>query len=126
MSKQLKPYPLADLVPTMTGGEQLYDLVEDIKKHGLRHPIILYKGKILDGRHRYEACLTAGVKPRTVDGDKYFGIEDDAAAVAYVISANIHRRHLTAEQKRELIAKLIKASPEKSDRTIAGELGVSH
>ena len=38
---------------------------------------------------------------------------------AYVISANIHRRHLTAEQKRELIAKLIKATPEKSDRQIA-------
>src|SRR5262249_25952616 len=38
---------------------------------------------------------------------------------AYVISANIHRRHLTAEQKRDLIAKLIKATPEKSDRQIA-------
>ena len=37
----------------------------------------------------------------------------------YVISANIHRRHLTAEQKRELIAKLLKATPEKSDRQIA-------
>src|SRR5262249_61808449 len=34
-------------------------------------------------------------------------------------SANTHRRHLTAEQKRELIAKLIKATPEKSDRQIA-------
>ena len=38
---------------------------------------------------------------------------------AYVISANLHRRHLTAEQKRDLIAKLIKATPEKSDRQIA-------
>jgi hypothetical protein len=38
---------------------------------------------------------------------------------AYVIGANIHRRHLTAEQKRELIAKLIKTTPEKSDRQIA-------
>jgi hypothetical protein len=38
---------------------------------------------------------------------------------AFVISANIHRRHLTAEQKRELIAKLIKADPARSDRQIA-------
>src|SRR5262249_49182641 len=38
---------------------------------------------------------------------------------AYVVSANIHRRHLAPEQKRELIAKLIKAAPEKSDRQIA-------
>ena len=37
----------------------------------------------------------------------------------YVLSANIHRRHLTAEQKREIIAKLLKAQPEKSNRTIA-------
>ncbi len=38
---------------------------------------------------------------------------------AYVLSANVHRRHLTGEQKRELIAKLLKAQPEKSDRQIA-------
>src|SRR5262249_38778748 len=37
----------------------------------------------------------------------------------YVASANVHRRHLTVEQKRELIAKLLKADPSKSDRQIA-------
>jgi hypothetical protein len=37
----------------------------------------------------------------------------------FVLSANLHRRHLTAEEKRELVAKLIKATPEKSDRQIA-------
>jgi hypothetical protein len=37
---------------------------------------------------------------------------------AYVISKNIHRRHLTAEQKRDLITKLLKADPAKSDREI--------
>ena len=31
---------------------------------------------------------------------------------AYVMSANLHRRHLTPEQRRELVAKLLKASPE--------------
>jgi hypothetical protein len=42
-----------------------------------------------------------------------------------VISANIHRRHLTAEQKRELIAELIKATPEKSDRQITERVKAS-
>ena len=44
----------------------------------------------------------------------------------YVLSANIHRRHLTAEQKREIIAKVLKAQPEKSNRTIAKQMKVDH
>jgi hypothetical protein len=45
---------------------------------------------------------------------------------AYIISKNIHRRHLTAEQRRALIAKLIKAQPEKSDRQVAKTAKVDH
>jgi hypothetical protein len=37
----------------------------------------------------------------------------------YVASANVHRRHLTAEQKRVLIATLLKMTPEKSNRQVA-------
>ena len=36
----------------------------------------------------------------------------------YVSSANVLRRHLTPEGKREVIAKFLKAQPEKSDRQI--------
>jgi hypothetical protein len=43
----------------------------------------------------------------------------------YVISVNLHRRHLTAEQKRDLIGKLLKAAPEKSDRQIGKMAQVS-
>ena len=41
-------------------------------------------------------------------------------------SLNLHRRHLTAEQKRELIEKRLKANPEMSDRAIAKEVKVDH
>jgi len=72
---------------------------------------------ILDGRNRYRACLAAyGKFPRVRSLDIDDLIDDPAA---YVVSANIHRRHLTAEQKRELVEKLLKATPEKSDRQIA-------
>ena len=40
------------------------------------------------------------------------------------MSANIHRRHLTAEQKSESIAKVLKAQPSKSNRTIAKQAKV--
>jgi hypothetical protein len=45
---------------------------------------------------------------------------------AYVVSANVHRRHLSAEQKREIIAKLIKADPSKSDRQIGEMIKADH
>jgi hypothetical protein len=47
------------------------------------------------------------------------GWKADVDPYAYAVSANIHRRHLTIEKKRELIAKLIVANPELSDRAIA-------
>src|SRR5262249_13714148 len=97
-----------------------------IRANGLRESIKLYQGKVLDGRNRYLACLAIGGEPRGHNAIVWLADETGFDPVAYVISANIHRRHLTAEQKRELIAKLIKAQPEKSNRQIAKATGVSH
>jgi len=120
MSAKLKFHPLADIFPLMEGAE-FDELVADIKANGQHEPVVLYDGMILDGRNRYRACLAAGVGPDFINGDGWI---DDPAAL--VISANIHRRHLSAEEKRDLIAKLIKARPEKSNRQIAKAAGVSH
>jgi hypothetical protein len=111
MSEPLKFHPLADIFPLMRGPE-FDDLVADIRTHGLIESIVIYEGKVLDGRNRYRACEEAGVWPKFED---YTG----NTPAAYVISANIRRRHLTAEQRHDLIAKLVKAQPEKSDRQIA-------
>src|SRR5262249_22058421 len=91
----------------------------DIKANGLNDDIILYDNMILDGRNRYRACLAAGWDRGDILKHCVTPIWDGFDPAAWVISANIHRRHLTAEQKRDLIAKLIKAQPEKSDRAIA-------
>jgi hypothetical protein len=53
-------------------------------------------------------------------------VPDEVDSFAFVLSADIHRRHLTAEQKHELIAKVIEAQPEKSDRQIAKQVRVDH
>jgi protein gp37 len=114
----LKVHPAADLFPLIVGPE-FDELVADIRAHGVREPIWLYEGKILDGRNRERAALAAGVEcpTRTYDGDD---------PVSFVLSANLHRRHLTAEQKRDLIAKLLKAQPESSDRAIAKTVTADH
>jgi hypothetical protein len=43
----------------------------------------------------------------------------------YVVSANIRRRHLTTEQRKEIAAELLKANPAQSDRSVAKEVGIS-
>ena len=107
----LLDHPLAELFPPLEG-EAFDALVADIKAHGLIEPITTFEEKILDGRNRHRACLQAGVDPVFVPY-----LDDDPAA--FVISMNLKRRHLTAEQKRDVIAKLLAKNPAKSDRQIA-------
>jgi hypothetical protein len=119
MSK-LEPHPLSERFPQILP-EDFDKLAADIKLHGLHQPIVLYQGKILDGNNRYRACEEAGRKPTFADFNG-----DDAQARNFVISANIHRRHLSPEQRREIIASLLKDNPGQSNRQIAEIAKVSH
>jgi len=126
MTKQIPFHPLADIFPLMEG-EEFDALVADIKVHGLHEPIMLYQGKVLDGRNRYRACLAAGIEADVGDFEAWHRTkQSEADARAYVISQNLHRRHLTAEQRRDLLVKLVAAQPGKSDRAIGDEAGVHH
>ena len=55
-------------------------LVEDIRRSGLLDPITVWQGEIIDGRHRYLACLEAGVAPR------FQCLDDDANPFLYLVS----------------------------------------
>ena len=66
------------------------DLVEDVKKHGVREPIVLFDGQVLDGWHRYRAACKARVAP------SYVELQAHADPAAVVISANAHRRNIKA------------------------------
>jgi N6-adenosine-specific RNA methylase IME4/ParB-like chromosome segregation protein Spo0J len=91
-------HPLANLFP-LTEDDELSTLAEDIRANGLREPVVLFEGQILDGRNRYCACEAAGVACRF---EQYTG--DDP--IGYVISLNLRRRHLDASQRAMVAAKL--------------------
>ena len=63
---ELKIHPIAAIFPLLEG-EALSQLADDIREHGLRDPICLYEGKVLDGRNRAAACALAGVTPKTYE-----------------------------------------------------------
>jgi ParB-like chromosome segregation protein Spo0J len=93
VSGELEPHPFAEAFP-MLPDDELAELADDIRANGLRHPIVLYQDRILDGRNRYAACQRHRVAPEFV---KFDG--DDKAALALVLSDNYHRRNVTKSQR---------------------------
>ncbi len=98
----MKIHPFANLFP-MQSVEEIQALADDIAKHGLRQPIVSdIDDQIIDGRNRAAACLIAGVTPIY---EPFVGTE--AELLAYVVSVNIHRRHLTTKQRADIAAKIV-------------------
>ena len=87
----MQQHALSKAFPVMTEAEYTA-LLENIREHGQRHPIITYQGQILDGFHRFRAC----VELRKDAYLKEYGGSDPAG---YVLSSNLHRRHLSASQR---------------------------
>jgi N6-adenosine-specific RNA methylase IME4 len=73
--------------------------VTDVKAHGLREPIVMFENRVLDGRNRLGACKAAGIAPT-------FTVYQGDDPVAYVISLNLKRRHLSESQRAMVAAKL--------------------
>lgn len=98
----MKAHYLATYLPEL-GMAELKELAADIKENGQKEAIVTIKDEvsgetvILDGRNRFAACMIAKVKPKL----RKFGSEksDGKDPRAFVISQNIHRRHLNDTQR---------------------------
>lgn len=91
-------HPIANCFPLIEGNE-FNELVADIAANGIREPIVLFEGMILDGRNRYRAAMAANIEPPFVDYDG-----DDP--VGYSVSLNLRRRHLSEGQRAWVAAQI--------------------
>lgn len=88
-------HPAAGLFE-MLAPDELQELADDIQSHGLHEELVLNEtGALLDGRNRLAACKVAGIEPR-------FRIQATDDPIAFVLSENVRRRHLTEGQKAVL------------------------
>lgn len=122
--------------------ESFAGLKADIAENGVLQPVVLFDGRVIDGRHRWKACQELGRECPTTD---FEGSEADA--LRFVVSSNLHRRHLTASQKAcvavellepfaaeakerqgtrtDIVAKMPQCSGEKARNQAAEVVGVS-
>ncbi len=109
MSKPI--HSAAKIFPLMSGRD--FDmLVEDIRQHGLREPITLLKGEVLDGRNRLRACEAADVEPRFIEWT------GNGTALEFVISKNLCRRHLSESQRAMIAARLAPGTRETAKQNL--------
>ena len=101
-------HELSTMFPDMPPGDYLR-LKDDIRENGLQQPIALWRGEIIDGRHRLMACKEAGVEPSFYDVEDELG--DDVDPRQYVLSANIERRMLTASQCAAIVVQVNEWAP---------------
>lgn len=97
----MRIHPAAQAIPEMLPDE-FASLKADIEERGLLVPIEIYKGDLLDGRHRYRACEELEIEPKTVEVDL-----GGMSPVEYVWSVNGVRRHLTPGQRAAVAVQLL-------------------
>ena len=114
---QYSVHPAAEIFPLMSKLEYA-QLKANVTANGLREEIVTYQGQILDGRHRYRACIESGVEPslRGYDGDD---------PVGFVVSLNLRRRHLSPGQ-RALVAANVATLKRGGDRSKAQNCALTH
>lgn len=109
------------LLPPLSEDE-FAELVADIAEHGIEQAIVVDEhGVVIDGHHRQQIADELGIECPSVVRS---GLSDEQKR-SLALRLNLHRRHLSREQKRELVARSLKADPGLSDREHGRRTGVS-
>jgi hypothetical protein len=108
-------HELANLLP-MIDQSNYENLKADIAKQGILEPIVLFEGKILDGRNRYKAAKELSFKFTGANFKTFEGTQIEAEA--FVFATNFLRRQMTNAQKQSVIRTMIERYPDESNRQI--------
>ena len=123
----LEVHELVLVIPKMSEAE--YQLLKtDIAENGLRDRIIIYEGRILDGRYRAQALDELGMSHDPDYFSEYDPKVDGKSPQAFVLSCNLKRRHLSKGQLAAFAAEMDDLTPmpsaaeiEKAQREVALE-----
>lgn len=124
--KELSFHPLAEVFPIIEG-RLFQELVDDVLEHGVREPIWLLDGQILDGRNRFLAARAANVD---CEARNFEGLDP----TDFIVSLNIHRRNLDKSQLAMVATKIARLRiganqhvgiPTPSQAQVADMLGIS-
>lgn len=88
------------LLPFLTP-EEFASLEGSIKTEGCRDPIILWKGTIIDGHHRFKICSKHNIQFKTINKD----FQNKEEALLWIITNALSRRNLNRFQKATLALK---------------------
>jgi hypothetical protein len=116
-TKQLQFHPLAVKYGGNVGKSE-DALAKDIADNGQRFPIVVHNGQIIEGIQRYDACPQAKIEPIIMPYhvERYGGEEKDIEA--FIVSANIHRRHDTKRKRSAASRSWCRCSPPRLQRSL--------
>jgi len=119
---ELKAHEYANYFPGM-GDNEFTMLKQDIAANRQREAIIICDGKILDGRNRYRALTELLAEGKIKQSDiKTVTLASGIDPLKYVLSANLHRRHLNESQRALVGARIIPSlRPEAEKHEKAGQ-----
>lgn len=118
-AKTVTTYPLdpcVELFPAMNSDE-FNALKQSIERNGQSEPILLFHGKVVDGRHRLKACQELGIEPKV----ETLSVKNYEQAKSMAFARNINRRNLTTGQRALMAAALCTRKPGQAKFSAATE-----